>query len=197
MDNFLTYTDFSGLIIFDTESESSKAFLNDVIADVQKRILIDLLGYDLYLQFETGLSAGSPDQKWLDLRDGANFSSTYENISYTLHFGGVKQMLKLFTAFYYQVAISNKMTFAGQVQNVFENSKVVNQNINIIKNYNKAIDFYGFAYDNENVEILTNVYFESKRQRLLDSCFNFIYTKNESDSTTYTNWIFKPKTYIF
>jgi len=196
MNNLLTYLDFNGLIIFDTESESSKEFLNDIISQVQKKVLVELLGYDLYLQFETGLNETTILDKWTNLRDGTDFIIEYNNEDYTLHFDGVKEMLKYFIAYNYQIAIANRMTFAGQVKSDFENSSVINQNYNLVKLHNKAVDLFGFAFDNENVNYTKTV--KLCNDKILDnSCFNFIYAQNLSDNTTYPKWIFNPKQYIY
>jgi len=200
MENFLTYEDFTGIIIFDTESNPTRELLNEIISQKQKDLLINLLGYDLYLQFETALDEVSPVQKWLDLRDGVDFSSEYCNKTYTLHFDGVKEMLKYYIAFYYLQEITNRMTFAGQVKSNNENSNVINQEIKLTKLHNKAIDLYGFAYkyDIDIVQFTVPILkLTDEIERVKNTCFNFLYTKNETSETTYPNWIFSPKKYIF
>lgn len=44
------------------------------IEDYEDRLLRDILGYPLYKAFKDGNAAPSPDQKWLDLRDGKDYT---------------------------------------------------------------------------------------------------------------------------
>jgi hypothetical protein len=54
--------------------------LNRFITKYEDRFLTELLGYDLYKQLKTGLIAITPDSKWTDIRDGADF--TFNGLSY-------------------------------------------------------------------------------------------------------------------
>lgn len=50
--------------------------LNFFINKYEEKLLIELLGYDLYKQYKTGLTAQEPESKWLDIRDGAEYTNS-------------------------------------------------------------------------------------------------------------------------
>ncbi len=50
--------------------------LEQIIKEHEESFLSDVLGYELYDAMIEGLDTATPDQKWLDLRDGAKFVTT-------------------------------------------------------------------------------------------------------------------------
>ena len=200
MTNFLTYTDFTGLFNFDLDSDVTITFLDNIISQAQKKVLIDLLGIDLYNQFETGLAEVTPEQKWLDLRDGAKFEADYNGKTYNLTFSGVKEMLKYYISAVYLKEITKKTTFAGKVSGKFENSQLADATHNIVKYQLKFVELYGLPYDYDSsiVELIGDrIKIECETEKLKDSCFNFIYSQNEKQKDTYSNWVFTTKKYQF
>ena len=198
MDNLLTYLDFSGQFIFDIESESSKSFLNDIISETQENILKDLLGNNLYYAFDTGIQEASPLQKWIDLRDGADFTVELNNSDIIVKYEGLKKMLKFFTYYEFQKNIVNKQTFAGKVNSKFENANLSNALPDMIKKYNKGIDLYGqpFCYNTDIVNYTNNYQLFNEQVKIIGSCYNFLYHKNKLDNTNYPNWYFTFKEYL-
>lgn len=61
------------------ESTDLEAFIQSKEAE----LLRDILGTTLYNAYTTGIAAGSPAQKWVDLRDGKDY--TYANVLYRFH----------------------------------------------------------------------------------------------------------------
>ena len=51
--------------------------LTNSITRYEDEILKKLLGYELWRDFKAGIAEDEPDQKWIDLRDGAEFSFEY------------------------------------------------------------------------------------------------------------------------
>lgn len=45
------------------------------IDEHEERLLTDLLGYSLYKDYKAGIAAGSPDPKWLAIRDGLEYTN--------------------------------------------------------------------------------------------------------------------------
>lgn len=66
-------------IPFQEESTDLEAFVQAKEAE----LLRDLLGTTLYNAYKAGIGAGSPDQKWVDLRDGKDY--TYAGVLYRFH----------------------------------------------------------------------------------------------------------------
>lgn len=76
MANIIDTTYFQGVLTVAQKSEPS------VIADLQTFIdihetkyLKSILGYELWKNFTAGIAVGGPAQKWLNLRDGAEFTN--------------------------------------------------------------------------------------------------------------------------
>jgi len=61
------------------ESTDLEAFIQAKEAE----LLRDILGTTLYNAYVAGIAAGPPAQKWVDLRDGKDY--TYANITYRFH----------------------------------------------------------------------------------------------------------------
>ncbi len=53
-------------------------------------ILRKILGYALYKEFKAALDGGSPAQKWLDLRDGVEYTDNSDNLQ---KYDGIKTII--------------------------------------------------------------------------------------------------------
>lgn len=74
MNNQVTSVDFVGSIFLPESISGATDFGTNYIVKYQKEILIKLLGYDLYLAFETGLAVEpTPETKWTDLKNGSTY----------------------------------------------------------------------------------------------------------------------------
>lgn len=51
------------------------SILDAYINRFEPKILTKLLGYQLYKEFEVGFNAATPEQKWLDLANGADYTN--------------------------------------------------------------------------------------------------------------------------
>ena len=79
--------------------DNKKQDFNSISVEYQEYYLQKLLGNELYYEFDTGISLPTPDQKWLDLRDGADFTtSDGKNLKWL----GLKNLLKFFVFYEYK-----------------------------------------------------------------------------------------------
>lgn len=134
------------------------------ITDHEKIILKKLLGYVLYKAFIDGLAvlpAENIEQKWLDLRDG---DKEYEHNGVTNEYLGIKQMI---ADYVFVQIVSDKLTYitsSGAKKGESENSLPANP---------KAKQKFALNDIND-------------RQKTLDG---FILSSNETDSTTYEDYL--------
>jgi len=83
--NHTYFTD--DLLIPGLENSDIQGKVQRFIDKHEPALLQDILGYELFKAFTDALAAGDPDQKWIDLRDGVEFT----------RFNGYKEMWPGFT----------------------------------------------------------------------------------------------------
>lgn len=66
---------FGELVLSGVQSTAGEAALNLIIDSRERELLLKLFGYELYKNYIAGIAAGSPAQKWLDLRDGKEYTN--------------------------------------------------------------------------------------------------------------------------
>lgn len=165
-----------------------EASLEQVIDQYEKAILTELLGYELYTEFIAGIAVGSPVQKWLDLRDGKEYTLTFEGIDYLIKWNGLKNtgkisLLAYFVYYWYRRNFATLTSGIGEVSSHAENAEKALSIYKMAAAFNNGVDLYGMVPDDFSQG---NIY------RVDSGCYNFIST-NESD---YDNWIFTQKKYI-
>lgn len=128
------------------------------ITQVEEDYLTDLLGHRLYSEFIAAL-AGTPDQKWVDLRDGDTYGTDDE-----FKFKGLKQMLKYFTYYEYMRYAEVQNSKIGNVVNDATNAEPAGTlgKMVIKRMYNKGVDIYCDAINyildkNDPVEIYADL----------------------------------------
>lgn len=149
----------------------------DNISDIQyfidnheKKILELLLRYSLYNEFITAL-AGTPAQKWIDLRDGKTYT---DSKGYLQEYEGIKQIIADYVFFY---IIKDKVNYSSdsgvRIANI-ENSEITHPRYKQKYAWNDMVD---------------RIYYLNE----------FIIITNESDSTTYPDYkpITDTKPYYF
>ena len=207
MENFLTISDFIGLIHIDESNQRTPAgegvetHFNNVVAQVQEKYLKKLLGVDLYLAFESGLSEVTPLDKWLNLRDGGNVQTTINEKTYTIDFAGCKNMLKGFVYFYFQRHCATNASRSGNFVNISENKYPVNFSSQLSEPFNTSSYLFGFDWDcifieyqnsyklNEFFLIYNSISLLNEKTK--PTAYNFIKYSNEVDNTTYEDWVFR------
>lgn len=56
------------------ETAGGTSNVKEILADLEKDILKELFGYELYLQLLEGLAtSGTPEERWTDLKNGATY----------------------------------------------------------------------------------------------------------------------------
>lgn len=115
--------------------------LNNYILRFEPEILTKILGYDLKKQFVEAL-AGTPDQKWIDLRDGKDYQ--IDGIYYNWRgFLNTKKesIIANYVWFEFVTSENTYVSGAGIKQIVTENSQFANPRVIQLYNYNKMIDW--------------------------------------------------------
>ena len=133
------------------DKAGNSSTLDTDIVFYEKEILMDALGYQLYSEFITAIE-GTPAQKWIDLRDGAEFSFEYSGVTITRKWAGLKNSDKISLLAYYTYAMylrkmHQQLTSIGTVVSQSENSMVVNGSDKFINAWNRFIEQYGEVPD--------------------------------------------------
>lgn len=109
-----------------------------LITEVQEQLLRDLLGDDLYAQFEVGLNAGPIDQKWIDLKNKIVHNQK-SMIAYRVYCKWIDQTV-------------TQTAGLGENLQQSENGTRYTINAKFVNAWNKMIDemadFYSFIRDN-------------------------------------------------
>ena len=141
MNNLCAYTDFVGDKNIPIKDVTD--FTNNYIAVYQKEILIKLLGFDLYLAFEAGLSEGTIAQKWTDLKNG----STYVVDGVKKQNPGVKDIVVYYVYCKWLSANYNQITGVGVINSTAENAEKIDPEIKIMAGWNTMVNYYNMVYD--------------------------------------------------
>lgn len=175
---------------------------NAAIEQYEKEILINLLGYELYTEFIAAIALPGPDQKWLDLRDGAEFTMEYNGQDITLKWEGLINDEKISLIAYYCYYKIRKRdvsltTSVNEVRGKLENSETVNETRKIINAWRLMLSLYGetecsyngFNWTSRAVEYFDKYLSEYDTYNDLPSAFNFL-NANRAD---YPDWRFTPR----
>ena len=207
MDNLVINTDFKGelfLPVLNLELANDLFDFNTFVAEKQEYYLRKLLGYQLYSEFDAAIVGGSPEQKWIDLRDGADFTGKdFTGNDITLHWNGLAEMLKyLIFGDYIE---NQKFTVSDTGLKSIDTDTTQNINITptqIFTRYNKGVELYGNEIigfndnitghiDSRYLRNLSQNYSPLYKELLIESlmipsAFNFIFR----NSANYDNWFF-------
>ena len=145
---------FTGeLDVPNTDQPAVLAALNDDIDTYEREILISLLGYSLYKQFTTAIEGSDPDQKWKDLRDGAEFSFNLGPHTIETKWEGLKNTAKRSLIAYYvyfkkvHIDMRSAAGVGGIIQTKTENSVIVSPDKVLLRTWNKMLELYGDVSD--------------------------------------------------
>lgn len=180
------------------------------IEKFEKEFLICLLGRELYDDFIEGLEEATPEQKWLDLRDGANFDLEYCGKTIPMTWEGLVNTEKFSPiAFYvyYKIRLEELTTVTGsaEVAAEHENSVRANARRKMVNAWNRMLDMYGeiryddksFDYNGYSYNVFPRYFINcfDKYSDVYDtyndkpSVFNFLNSRRED----YPGWIFSEK----
>ena len=116
---YLNESYFTGAIYLPFKNPEFLEFFRNSLKDLEKNLLIDIFGYDFYKQFTDGIAQASPDQKWIDIRDGQVYtdkSDVYQEY---------KGIVNVFKYFVYCKIIniqSTQTSVLGEVTGTIDNS---------------------------------------------------------------------------
>jgi hypothetical protein len=210
MDNLVTKTDMVGTLKLSLHDNVLTDF-NSIVTEYQESYLKKLLGDYLYYTFINAIDSGTPAQKWLDLRDGANFNVTNLSETLILKWLGLKNMLKYFMFYFYSENSQSVNTVVGEAKKKNLNSNFSSPDMKMITAFNKGRDLYGINFSSlRNSLTYDPIYADcsysewllnqdtnnraTKEQyqasKIIPSAYNFIYTKNSETADTYPNWRF-------
>jgi len=198
MNNFITYADFKIDIALPINTpQIIDSLENDYIPKYQKEILKKLLGYTLYVDFETGLAVQSPINKWLYLRDGTTYQDYDDNgVLQYVEFLGCKEIVKYYVYCKFLNDLQNKVTPTGAITQKNENSTVVPATFKIYEAWNNLCYNYGCAvglnrkYFQSFDYLMQRVELNYENNKLVGSAYNYIARTNELSPNYYENFNF-------
>lgn len=163
---------------------------NSFVETIEKRYLINLLGYDLYKSYLAGITATT--QKYIDLRDGKEYTTTDgEGRTVYCKWEGLADMFKYFVYYEWQRAVRTVNSSGGEKFPKDENSDNASSillNTKIVNAYNTGISKYGYDITKNNYY---NRYYKDYYSEIIKgTAFNFLYLMNEAKSEYYPNWNF-------
>lgn len=197
-------TYFVGDIALSNLDEIENTF-QDSIDLYEKEILTDLLGYQLYNAFITGIGETTPAQIWLDLRDGAEFTFDFCGNTITKKWNGLINNDKISLIAYYvyykhRYENLSTTTSINDVQGIPENASKVNDVRKMSYAWNNMMRLYGefpIIIPFYNRHYVTYSWFDKYSDTYEyytdePSAYNFLNANREN----YDNWIFDPKNRI-
>lgn len=123
------------------EMESS---FNQFIADQEADCLKAILGETFYDAFVLGLQAPTPEQRWLDLRDGVKYTGPNGQIKYK--WAGMKKIMRPYIVAMWTKATYDSNTGIGVSLPKAENGEVKNPSERIVARYNEFSDLVHDGY---------------------------------------------------
>lgn len=145
---FVEATDFELEPYVIPNLEDPDETLEDYADQEEAIILKQLMGSVLYEQFTLGLADLVPDQKWIDLRDGAAY--TYGGTNYLYY--GVKAFLRPYIWYRWTGDGEIKKAQSGGNLAVAENSEKVSLSMPLARAYNDFLSQTGFEHCDENTK---------------------------------------------
>jgi len=143
MTNFITIADMTGDRNIPLNSKYTTDF-SSFVAKHQKDILIKLLGYDLYLAFETGLAVlPTPDAKWTNLKVG----STYQVDGINKQNPGLIDIVAYYVYCKHVSINFEQYSTLGVYASNIEGGTVVSPENKITSAWNNMLNYYYMVYD--------------------------------------------------
>ena len=167
---------FKGLIEIPFDNKDTSEFESVYIDVYEKEILIRLLGYTLYKEFTEALATGTPDQKWIDLRDGVEYTVTVDQVDYTVKWNGLQnaEKISLITDWVYFNWLrqnNEQLTGLGVSSANKENATDFDSNFKKVQSHNRCAELSG----------------NECNEKLEPTLYNYL--SNNED--LYSNWVFK------
>ncbi len=132
-----TYFQYGLLAIPNRSKEPISEELDYYITMYDDEYLKNVLGYELKTEYEAGISEETPDEKWTNLRDGAEF----EHCGVTLKWEGfqrstLKSPIANYVMYYYMRDHNDDFTGIGVSKGASENAVNISPNTRMVNIWN-------------------------------------------------------------
>jgi len=165
--------------------------LQAAIDKYEKEILISLLGYKLY-----SLAIANPTvEPYKSLIEGAEFEMTFDGITQTLKWEGLKNdakesLIAYYVYYRYQEREFIKPSGVGTIKPQAENAEIVNPYPKMVDSWNNMISLYGW---------FDNYWFKTSNRNIIQPDGSLIYNNAPSaynymiaNVDVFPDWIFAP-----
>lgn len=201
--NIISISDFSNpfIVVANDVGEAVNPYetrLNEIIAEYQKEILLQILGPQLYYELENDKGGDLPiSGKWYDFINGKKYTKDSKTIDYK----GIKKILTHLIYYYYNADVKLVPIENGEGALQYDNTKQVIPEAKMIKAWSIAVDLIGYDYlCNFSPYYHLNFYsiywqpieyynYYQDIEKYKPTVYNFL---NDEDETSYTfdNWHF-------
>jgi hypothetical protein len=143
MDRLITNTDFKNpMKVYFQDGKKTQTYLNDIIDRYQKKILLDILGYELYYNFEDQYPDGGFWDEFVDGKDYTNNGINYE-------YEGIKDVLVGMIFYYYEKSQKTKRASEDRIISKFNESIKYMPAELVVESWNDAVDLIESRIENK------------------------------------------------
>jgi len=195
-DPFIDTSYFSGNIDIPFENKDTSSFNSKYIVPLEEYILVKILGRKLYDEFITGINEATPDQKWIDLRDGVLFDIEHNGNEYPIKWNGLintekKSLISYYIYIEWLKGNYTQLLGTGIAISDKKNAKTVDVREKYLFAENQAVNLIGeypIAKTELNKIVLPDDMDVDYIKIFEPTLLNFLY-HNKDD---YTSWVFSP-----
>jgi len=113
----------------------------DFIETYEEEYLKKVLGYDLWKAFDAGIAgSGTPDQRWLDLLDGLEFTYLSRNYKWEGFSTANKTPIANYVYYKWMEDTAEHNTLVGTAVQVVDNNSRVNAVTKMVDAWNRMVD---------------------------------------------------------
>jgi len=184
----ISHIDFINEFNIPNSNIDSQTIIQQFIDRYEPEVLKMVLGYELSRDYAAALAGGSPAQKWLDLRDGVEFSFVYDGKTILDKWPGLiggtgrKSLITAFIYLAFRKEHESYFTGSNEASAKSENSDVADAYPKYMSVWNEMVDMVGIVPVDFNDNETPSVVYTSD-----PSLYNFL-LKNIAD---YSTWKFK------
>lgn len=181
---------FIGEILLTNKTDLAAEYTS-IITKYEKEILISLLGYELY----NAMINDQETEPYKSLIEGSEFELTFDGITQTLKWEGLKNSAKESLIAYYCYYKYQQKEFimpsaVGAIKPDAENSEIVSPYPKMVQAWNNLINLYGY---------FPNSWFIRSQSKIIEPDGGLIYDNAPSaynylcaNIDSFDNWIFTP-----
>jgi hypothetical protein len=137
---------FGDLLVAQKSEQSVANSLGWFIDEYEPRLLTDLFGYELYKNYNAGLAADPPAQKWLDIRDGKEYTnrcgivSKWKGLKF-LDGSAKKSPIANFVYYHWLKDKASDTTASGEKTTANQNSIDASPGIKMVRAWNQMVEW--------------------------------------------------------